>query len=874
MRLLLGAVAAVIAMAALPGSAPARTTLPAQKVALSGIKHALAKHWIDRSSAARYRSKVNRAASLIRRLPRSRSAPLQANLEQVARLSSKLKGPRAAALFGQLAVNDAYFAHHGPPANQTDRTDKDGIVYRYFGGLGFEFHPLANFGALNAAVAADRTKAVARLADALIERGVPQRGGGLGWEYYFNYSGGRAPWLSGMAQSVAAQAFSRAAGSTLDEDDSSRYLEAARKAFRAIPGKLVTRRASGPWVRLYSFNRLIVLNAQLQSIISLEDYANANDDLDASDLSMRMEDAAATELHRFDTGYWSYYSLPHTYSPLSYQEYVVRLLKKLALEDDRFESAAARFAAYAKQPPAFKVANAKTGAVRFWLSKPSSVRFRSRAGTKRMTLSGGWHTIRWKLPKRTKSYPLKVTARDWAGNTADFKSLPLVRIMSKPVWKVTRSSGAQIKSIRDAAEAGVAARAKAASTQLLSGDYFTVGAGLDGSGQLALGSNLGLNAAALKVTWASPAPAPDPAVVSQLRSIPAEQRLLVEIVADPLPASAEEQSELSAFVTSLVGQVPGIDDLILAPEPTFDTAPAYSAAVGAVRDAALAAARAHETTIEVGVEIDGSTSPKAALNALTDAFVASGRDTPIADELAFVPAPEAGKHSWTVDNYPQLEKALDDVFLGKEGSELPIVLFGVALPTTIPPEKVGAYPNPPGVVPGASENAQARAYTLALRSAVCLPNVTGLVLDRLVDGSGNQSGLFYADGSAKTSESAVVASITLALRGTLSVCPGMAARVAASTIVFPLEVSSKTRPRVLLTCTRDCLYLFTLEKTNGKPVLAKRGALKRKTVPTTVRLPRGGAVIGGRSYRLRVRLVAKTNPGPIRQYRSPVIKAH
>ena len=56
-----------------------------------------------------------------------------------------------------------------------------------------------------------------RLADALIARGVYQPGGGVGWEYSFPFCGGRAPWISGMAQAVAAQAFARTAELVPDE---------------------------------------------------------------------------------------------------------------------------------------------------------------------------------------------------------------------------------------------------------------------------------------------------------------------------------------------------------------------------------------------------------------------------------------------------------------------------------------------------------------------------------------------------------------------------------------------------------------------------------------------------------------------------------
>ena len=96
--------------------------------------------------------------------------------------------------------------------------------------------------------------------------------------------------------------------------------------------------------------------------------------MSAAALAARMQTAAAATLPSFDTGYWTYYSLPHEPSPLDYQQYVVQLLKKLAPADPRFADAAVRFGAYEQQPPAFQVANAGLGTVRFWLSKPATVR--------------------------------------------------------------------------------------------------------------------------------------------------------------------------------------------------------------------------------------------------------------------------------------------------------------------------------------------------------------------------------------------------------------------------------------------------------------------------------------------------------------------
>src|SRR6185295_6500505 len=37
------------------------------------------------------------------------------------------------------------------------------------------------------------------------------RAGGVAWEYYFTFGGGKPPWVSGLAEGTAVQALSRAA---------------------------------------------------------------------------------------------------------------------------------------------------------------------------------------------------------------------------------------------------------------------------------------------------------------------------------------------------------------------------------------------------------------------------------------------------------------------------------------------------------------------------------------------------------------------------------------------------------------------------------------------------------------------------------------
>ena len=143
------------------------------------MKRAAATGKIDAALLRPTGAEIRRAASLIRGLPADRGGRIVVSLSELGPFVGRLTAPRALAVFGQLTTNDDWFAKRGPPAPKTDITDADGIVYRYFAGRCFEFHPLANFGALNAHVAAGNTEATPQLADALVARGIYKPGGGV-----------------------------------------------------------------------------------------------------------------------------------------------------------------------------------------------------------------------------------------------------------------------------------------------------------------------------------------------------------------------------------------------------------------------------------------------------------------------------------------------------------------------------------------------------------------------------------------------------------------------------------------------------------------------------------------------------------------------
>ena len=392
-------VAAVVA-----GASPARRPPSDRALALRGLEHAVDAGALTAEEAAGYRALLNRVPGLLRTLPPLRARELRGVLHDVAAQRKAYSRPRALTLFSTLALNEDWLSSHRLPEPGTDVRDAEGIVYRYFPGHGFAFHPLAEFAELNGAVSRADEENASALAQALLLRAVPSRGG-LVWEYEFPFSGGRPPWTSGMAQAVAAQALGRAADLLSDAS----LLDAADGAYAPVAG-LVTQMPTGPWIRLYSFARAPVLNAQLQTILSLGDYAEISGNDAAATVVERLKAAAKALLPRFDTGYWSLYSLAGDESSRSYHEYVVALLRTLTNRDGdpAWKETADRFAAYETQPPILKPGAAvptlyprpadgyrDEARFRIWLSKLSDVTLKVAGGSHTVRLGHGPHTLVW-----------------------------------------------------------------------------------------------------------------------------------------------------------------------------------------------------------------------------------------------------------------------------------------------------------------------------------------------------------------------------------------------------------------------------------------------------------------------------------------------
>jgi hypothetical protein len=422
---IVAALAALFAAPVAHGGAVERDAAAARK----GLTAAAKSRTLPAADAATYRAAVDRAVATWRRLPGSRAANLAGALHDAATLAGRYDAPRALTIFTGLDVNATFFGTKATPAGTIDVDGEDGVVYRYFPGHGLQFHPLANFARLNAHAVRKDYEAASQLAEALLARAIPTTGG-LTWEYEFPFGGGRAPWTSGMAQAAGAQAFSRVATALQDPA----YLDPASQAYRAAQA-LTRTTPAGPWVRLYSFSNMAVLNAQLQTALSVAEYARTSGNPDAALFADQLEQAALTLMPEFDTGSWSLYALGGAEATLHYHKYVVSLLERLAQLDERPEWSvwASQFDEYLIVPPDVLPVSAvqvvyplprdgfrDKASVTFDLSKTATVRFVVAGERRPFFLRRGRHTLAWdpgaRLPQR---YAATLEATDLAGNTAE-----------------------------------------------------------------------------------------------------------------------------------------------------------------------------------------------------------------------------------------------------------------------------------------------------------------------------------------------------------------------------------------------------------------------------------------------------------------------
>jgi hypothetical protein len=261
-------------------------------------------------------------------------------------------------------------------------------------------------------------------------------------------------------------------------------------------------------------------------------------------------------------------------------------------------------------------------------------------------------------------------------------------------------------------------------------------------------------------------------------------------------------------------------------------------------------------------------SPTRFLRELGAAYRASGRAVPVMDALAIHPYADNSSQSPDfahplsatigVADYGKLVALLGEAFDGtsQPGSALPVLYDEFGVESVVPPEKAALYTGTePATTRPVDEATQARYYRRALELAFCQPTVTGMLLFHSHDErelAAWQSGVYYADGTPKSSLPAVRDALEATRGGSIARCSGLALALKPRVAFDPRRLS------VAFRCNLDCVWRARLVKLPAGSTTAARSGRALRDERTVVSLAR--KLRPGR-YRLSVSLVHPVNPG-------------
>jgi hypothetical protein len=382
---------------------------------------------IDSTKASAARKSYHDARSLRKRLTGSRQLPLTNQLRTIDGLAKKnrITADRVTPLFTQLQVNVDWFRTRGPGAGDS-RFGDSLIIYRYFAGWGWMFHPLANFSKVNAnwtqAKSVGAQRGLSRFAHELITWGV-NRGGALTWEYYFPFAGSAAPFISSISQGTAIQALARVGYKLKDPSITGNATAGARAFGIAAPTGLKVSRDGGLHFLGYSGTPgAIIFNMFAQGLDGLHDYEEIVGDPAARSLYEQGLIAARVELPQSDTGAWSNYQLNGVESNLNYHKVLIEFLVRMCedTKESTFCGLHDRLASYLTIKPTITGISKKVKSGRIYLtfnlSKVSTVTVRATGGG--ATTATVYRGKRVFSVKKGRSNAVTIIAKDLAGNTA------------------------------------------------------------------------------------------------------------------------------------------------------------------------------------------------------------------------------------------------------------------------------------------------------------------------------------------------------------------------------------------------------------------------------------------------------------------------
>jgi hypothetical protein len=434
---------------------------------------------IEAATAARYRGAYLEAQRTLSRLSGTRRAELAAVLGNLLQLASsgELTQTRLPAVFLTLQRNREWWSR-GSLLSYGARVafPSSRLVWEYYPGQGIELQWLATFGEANGYyLSGDQDAALRQVLEEAAALAA-DRAGGLAWEYLLHFDGGSPPWVSGLSQGTAIQAFARAA-QRLHEPEFAAIAQQGLGVFRTPPPAGVRMQidaasGAGP-ARVhyleYSFapgER--ILNGFIQALNGIYDFAKITGSTTGLSLFEEGDLDARAEAPHYDTGAWSRYD-QRTESDLGYHELLAEFLQDLcdrtkqgpptpplATEaapgsggaapssggagaqprraapipgDEIYCTTATRFYGYLHTPPVLTLlsktlpVNARAG-IQFSLSKIATISLTvtTAKGTvvwrNGATVEAGRPRLLWITPKRRGRFTVTATAVDLAGNRA------------------------------------------------------------------------------------------------------------------------------------------------------------------------------------------------------------------------------------------------------------------------------------------------------------------------------------------------------------------------------------------------------------------------------------------------------------------------
>jgi hypothetical protein len=417
---------------------PAKPRKPPERTLLSELLRIYRTGAITLHDYHRYKNDFNGTLATVKRLAGTRRAELQSvvtTLHGIA-ASGQLSASRLPALFLTLDRNRQWWTT-GPLLSGGQRVEFSGseLVWEYYAGRGIQLQELGSFGKADGLYSsgAGGYPAMKQLLAEIIPLAA-QRAGGIAWEYYFSFDGGSPPWTSAMSQATALEALTRAYKAFGD----AYYLSVAQRALPlfgvAPPVGVAVRTDAGARFLQYTFAPgADILNAFLQTLIGLHDYAASSGDQTAQALFAAGDAQARGELGSFDTGGWSLYQ-PGVIDTLEYHQLVTGFLQTLcgALTPaydpgaPAYCTTASRFQSYLTTPPALTLvtANTRVGVptrISFSLSKPAHVGIVVTRGTSTVLYSsadfdGGTESFYLGRPRVAGPLAIRLAATDLAGN--------------------------------------------------------------------------------------------------------------------------------------------------------------------------------------------------------------------------------------------------------------------------------------------------------------------------------------------------------------------------------------------------------------------------------------------------------------------------